>query len=64
MTPERRIIYVDASRMTAADLKAVRTQLANLGNEPVLVLRQRAWVAFLLGSLVGAIATWLVLTYA
>lgn len=61
MIPERRIFYVDASRMTAADIKTVRTQLASLGNEPVLVLRQRAWVSFFVGALAGAVAAWAVL---
>lgn len=61
MTSERRIIYINVSDMAEHDVKQVRDQLLKLGNEPILVLRQRAWVAFLVGALIGAVVAWAVL---
>lgn len=56
MTSERRVYYVDVSKMTEHDVRQVREQLVRLDAEPVLVLRERAWVAFLVGMFFGALA--------
>ena len=55
MTSERRVYYVDVSKLTEHDVRQVREQISRLGAEHVLVLRERAWVAFLLGAFVGAL---------
>lgn len=61
MSTERRVYYVDVSNLTEHDVRQVREQLVRLDAEPVLVLRERAWVAFSAGLLVGAVLAWAII---